>query len=41
MGQYGALLLDAKHRRLRAVWTQPVDSSGRPASRIFHATRAL
>lgn len=41
MGQYNALVLDAEHRRLHAVWTQPVDEGGKPKSRVFYAQRPL
>lgn len=41
VGEYDVLVLDARRRRLHAVWTQPVDEHGVATSRIFHATAAL
>jgi hypothetical protein len=38
LGDYNALLLDAKGKRLHAVWTQTVDEGGTPISRIFWAS---
>ncbi len=38
LGDYNALLLDPKGKRLHAVWTQTVDEGGTPVSRIFWAS---
>jgi hypothetical protein len=38
LGDYNALLLDAKGKRLHAVWTQTVDEGGTPTARIFWAS---
>jgi hypothetical protein len=41
MGEYGALLVDGKHRLLHALWTQPVDEHGLATGRIFYARARL
>jgi hypothetical protein len=37
LGEYYPLLIDPKSRRLHLLWTETVDESGLPTSRIFHA----
>ena len=41
VGDSEAIVVDAKRRVLHAVWAQPVDESGKPVARIFHATAKL
>lgn len=41
LGEYGALLVDARTRTLHAAWTEIVDEGGKPIARIQTATRAL
>jgi hypothetical protein len=41
LGEYESLVIDAKRRVLHAVWTQPVDESGKAIARIFHAAAKL
>ncbi len=41
LGDYLALVHDAKHKLLHAVWTQPVEEGGAVQSRIFHAAAKL
>lgn len=41
IGEYEALVIDAKRRTLHAVWSQPIDESGKIVSRIFHAAAKL
>lgn len=41
IGEYQTLLVDAKRRKLHAVWTQPVDENGKIVARIFHAAGRL
>jgi hypothetical protein len=41
LGEYEALLVDAKRRILHAVWAQTNDEAGRPVTRIFHAQAKL
>jgi hypothetical protein len=41
LGEYFALVIDAKRRKLHAVWTQTVDEGGKAIGRIFHAEAKL
>jgi hypothetical protein len=41
IGEYEALVIDARRRTLHAVWSQPIDESGKIVSRIFHAAAKL
>ena len=41
IGERAALLVDDKRRILHALWAQPVDESGKPVARIFHAAAKL
>jgi hypothetical protein len=38
LGDYNALVIDAKKKVLRAIWTQTVDENGVPTSRVFTST---
>ena len=41
LGEYQSLLVDDKRRVLHAVWSQTVDESGKPITRVFHASAKL
>jgi hypothetical protein len=41
LGEYEALVVDAKRHKLHAVWTQTVDEGGNAIARLRYATRAL
>jgi hypothetical protein len=41
LGDRESLFVDAKHRVLHALWTQPVVENGAAVSRIFHAVAKL
>jgi hypothetical protein len=41
VGEYEALVVDAKRRALHAVWSQTIDEAGKPITRIFHARAQL
>jgi len=36
-----AVVVDAKHKLLHAVWAQPVDESGAATARVFHSAAKL
>ncbi|MCB9561532.1 MAG: exo-alpha-sialidase [Kofleriaceae bacterium] len=40
-GEYATLLVDAKHKRIHALWSQVVDEDGKAVARIFHAAGKL
>lgn len=41
IGEYQSLVVDARRRRLHAVWTQPVEEAGKVIARVFHAAATL
>jgi len=41
IGEYEALVVDAKRKQLHAVWSQPVTEGDQVVMRIFHATGSL
>jgi hypothetical protein len=41
LGEYGAMMLDAKRRALHVVWTQTVAEDGGPTARVFYAKAGL
>lgn len=41
VGDFAALVVDAKRHLLHAVWAQPVDEQGKVVARIFHAQAML
>lgn len=41
IGEYQSLVVDAKRRKLHAVWAQVVDEAGAKVSRIFHSSAKL
>ena len=41
LGDYQAILFDAKKKTLHVFWTQTVDESGAPTARVFHSATKI
>jgi hypothetical protein len=41
LGDQISLLVDAKHKLLHALWSQPVDEGGAPTAKVFHSAAKL
>jgi hypothetical protein len=41
LGDYNTAVLDAKKKTLHIFWSQPVDESGQPTTRVFHASTKI